>query len=223
MGTAPVSGTPAPPGFLAASPSSMNFGNIQVASSQMLYETVTNSGGSTVTISSATVTGAGFSLSGFTTSQTLAAGQSLTLSVYFAPKSAGTASGTLTLASNASNANVSVSLSATGTSLGQLSVSPGSISFGNVVVGTSQSQTGTLRCERLQRDSVFGHFEQLRICSKRLVTFPLNIPAGQSVPFTIKFAPQISGAASASIFICRIAEFLRHRNCNRNRCSGNTT
>ena len=45
-GTAPVSGTPATPGFLAASPFSMNFGSIQVANSQMLYETVTNSGGS---------------------------------------------------------------------------------------------------------------------------------------------------------------------------------
>lgn len=198
MGTAPVSGTPAPPGFLAASPSSMNFGSIQVASSQILYETVTNSGGSTVTISSAMVTGAGFSLGGFTTSQTLAAGQSLTLSVSFAPKSAGTASGTLTLASNASNANVSVSLSATGTSPGQLSVSPGSISFGSVVVGTSRSQTGTLSASgsSVTVSSATSNSSEFVLSG---LSFPLSIPAGQSVPFTIKFAPQISGAASASI------------------------
>ena len=198
MGTAPVSGTPAPPGFLAASPSSMNFGSIQVASSQMLYETITNSGGSTVTISSATVTGAGFSLSGFTAPQTLAAGQSLTLSVYFAPRSAGTASGALTLASNASNANVSVSLSGTGTSPGQLSVSPGSISFGNVVVGTSQSQTGTLSASgsSVTVSSATSNSSEFVLSG---LAFPLSIPAGQSVPFTIKFAPQISGAASASI------------------------
>jgi hypothetical protein len=195
-GTAPLSGTT--PGFLAASPSSMNFGSIQVASSQMLYETVTNSGGSSVTISSPTVTGAGFSLSGFTTSQTLAAGQSLTLSVYFAPKSAGAASGTLTLTSNASNANLSVSLSATGTSPGQLSVSPGSISFGNVVVGTSQSQTGTLGASgsSVTVSSATSSSSEFVLSG---MSFPLNIPAGQSVPFTIKFAPQISGTASASI------------------------
>jgi hypothetical protein len=197
-GTAPISGTPAPPGFLAASPSSINFGSIQVASSQMLYETVTNSGGSSVTISSATVTGVGFSLSGFTASQTLAAGESLTLSVSFAPKSAGTASGTLALASNASNANVSVSLSATATSPGQLSVSPGSISFGNVVVGTSQSQTGTLSASgsSVAVSSATSNSPEFVLSG---LTFPLSLPAGQSVPFTIKFSPQISGTASARI------------------------
>ena len=221
MGTAPVSGTPAPPGFLAASPSNMNFGSIQVASSQMLYETVTNSGGSSVTISSATVTGAGFSLSGFTASQTLAAGESLTLSVSFAPRSAGTASGTLTLASNASDANLKVSLSAIATSPGQLSVSPGSISFGNVVVGTSQSQTGTLSVSgsSVTVSSATSSSSEFVLSG---LSFPLNIPAGQSVPFTIKFAPQISGTASASISFASI-NFLRHGNCNRHRCSGNTT
>src|SRR6266851_1234277 len=49
---------------LAASPSSVSFGNTQVGSSQTQHETLTNSGNSTVTISQATGTGAGFSLSG---------------------------------------------------------------------------------------------------------------------------------------------------------------
>jgi fibronectin type 3 domain-containing protein len=31
------------------------------------------------------------------------------------------------------------------------------------------------------------------------VTFPLSIAAGQSVPFAVKFAPQVSGTASANI------------------------
>ena len=31
------------------------------------------------------------------------------------------------------------------------------------------------------------------------MSFPLSIPAGQSVPFTIKFTPQISGTASGHI------------------------
>src|SRR5258708_37835365 len=135
----------------------MNFGSLQLPNTQMLHETVTNSGGSSLTISQATMTGAGFSLSGFTAPQTLAAGQSLTFSVYFAPSSGGTVSGALTLLSklsNASNTSVSVSLSGTGTSPGQLTVSPGSVSFGNVVVGTSQSQTGTLSARALASRSL---------------------------------------------------------------------
>jgi hypothetical protein len=195
-GTAPLSGTT--PGFLAASPSSMNFGSIQVASSQMLYETVTNSGGSSATISSVTVTGAGFSLSGFTAPQTLAAGQSLTFSIYFAPSSGGTVSGALKLASNASNTSVSVSLSGTGTSPGQLTVSPGSVSFGNVVVGTSQSQTGTLSASgsSVTVSSATSSSSEFALSG---VAFPLSIAAGQSVPVTVKFTPQISGSASANI------------------------
>ena len=220
-GTVPVSGTPATPGFLATSPASLNFGSIQLPGSQMLNETVTNSGGSSVIISQATVMGTGFSLGSITVPQTLAAGQSLTLSVSFAPKSAGTASGTLTLASNASNANLIVSLSATGTSPGQLSVSPGSISFGNVVVGTSQSQTGTLSASgsSVTVSSATSNSPEFVLSG---LSFPLNIPAGQSVPFTIKFAPQISGTASAQHFVRRV-NFVRHRNRERNRCSGNPT
>jgi hypothetical protein len=189
---------PATPGFLGTSPSSLNFGSIQVSGSQALNETVTNSGGSSVTISQAMVTGTGFSLGRVTFPQTLAAGQSLTLSVSFAPKSAGTASGALMLSSNASNANVSVSLSATGASPGQLSVAPGSISFGNVVVGASQSQTGTLSAtgSSVTVSSATSNSSEFVLSG---LTFPLSIPAGQSVPFTIKFSPQISGTASANI------------------------
>jgi Abnormal spindle-like microcephaly-assoc'd, ASPM-SPD-2-Hydin len=197
-GTPPVSGPTATPGFLGTSPSSLSFGSIQLPGSQVLNETVTNSGGSSVTISQATVTGAGFSLGSVTLPQTLAAKASLTLSISFAPKSAETASGALMLSSNASNANVSVTLSATGTSPGQLSVAPGSISFGNVVVGTSQSQSGTLSASgsSVTVSSATSNSSEFVLSG---LTFPLNIPAGQSVPFTIKFSPQISGTASASI------------------------
>lgn len=197
-GMAPLPGTPATPGFLAASPSGMNFGNIQLATSQMLYETVTNSGGSSVTLSQATVTGSGFSLGSFTAPQTLAAGQSLTLSVYFAPKSTGAASGALTLVSNASDANLNISLSATGTSPGKLTVSPGSISFGNVVVGNSKSLTGTLTASGSSVTVTSGTSSSSEFALNS-AAFPLTIPAGQSMPFTIKFAPQIGGAASANI------------------------
>jgi len=197
-GTLPVSETPATPGFLATSPSSMNFGSVQLPGSQVLYETVTNSGGSSVTISQATVMGTGFGLNGFTGPQTLAAGQSLTFSVYFAPSSGGTVNGALTLASNASNATVTVSLSGTGMSPGQLTVSPASISLGNVVVGTSQSQTGALSASGSSVTVSSGTSSSSEFALSG-ITFPLSISAGQSVPFTVKFAPRTSGTASANI------------------------
>ena len=50
---------------------------------------LSNTGGSTVHISGATVTGAGFSVSGISVPTTLNAGQSLTFNVNFNPQSSG--------------------------------------------------------------------------------------------------------------------------------------
>ena len=76
--------TPSPtiaaPGVLVAYPSSLGFAALQIGSSQTLAATVTNSGGSDVTITQATIlqttTGASsFTLNGLSLPITLAAGQ----------------------------------------------------------------------------------------------------------------------------------------------------
>lgn len=186
------------PGYLVASPSSLDFGNAQLNSSQTKYATLTNSGGSSLTISQATVTGAGFGLSGFISPETLAPGQNLTVTLVFAPTVVGTVSGTVTFASDASDANLIVALSGSGTSAGQLAVSPGSMSFGTTVVGTKQSQTGTLSATGSSVTISSGSSSSSEFGLGGM-TLPLTIAAGQSVPFTVTFAPQTSGTASANI------------------------
>ena len=90
----PLSGTGVTGGTLAANPSSLNFGNVQTGNNQTLAETVTNSGGSSVTITQAAVTGSGFTVNGLNLPLTLAPGQSSpSFNVVFAPQSAGAASG----------------------------------------------------------------------------------------------------------------------------------
>ncbi len=197
-GTGTSSGTATTAGYLGANPSSMNFGSIQVGSGQTQYVTLTNSGGASVTISQATVTGSGFSLSGFTAPETLAAGQSLTLTLAFAPSLSGTWSGAVTFASNAYNPTLSVSLSGTGTSPGQLTVSPGSMSFGTIVVGTGQTQTGTLSASGSSVTVSSGTSNSSEFILGGM-TLPFTIAAGQSVPFSVTFSPQTSGTASANV------------------------
>jgi hypothetical protein len=75
---------------------------------------VTNTGNASVTISSITETGAGFTLSGAGTPVTLSAGQSLTFSVGFSPTAAGSDSGSVSVVSNASGSPTTISLSGTG-------------------------------------------------------------------------------------------------------------
>ena len=64
--TIPLSGTGATQGALTANPASLAFGSVQVGSSTSLSETLTNTGGSSLTISAASASGTGFSLSGLT-------------------------------------------------------------------------------------------------------------------------------------------------------------
>jgi hypothetical protein len=98
----PLSGVAVTQGQITPNPTSLTFGNVAVGSTKTLTETLTNSGGSSLTISAAAATGTGFTLSGLTLPLTLPAGQRTTFSVQFAA-TAGAASGNVTLTSNGAN------------------------------------------------------------------------------------------------------------------------
>src|SRR6202790_2959984 len=113
------SSTSSSSGTLAASATSLNFGNVAPGASSPQTLTVTNTGTSAVTISQATVTGAGFSIVGGMSSVSIAAGQNQIFQVQFAPKSAGSVSGSISVASDATNSPLAISLSGNGmTTLG---------------------------------------------------------------------------------------------------------
>jgi len=141
--TVSLSGTGVSGGYLTPSPASLNFGSMAVGSKQTQAVTVTNSGGSSVGITQAAVSGTGFTMSGFSP-QVLAVGQSLSVNIGFSAASAGTASGTLSLSSTATDSNLSVGLSGTGVSGGYLTPSPASLNFGSISVGSSQTQSVTV-------------------------------------------------------------------------------
>jgi hypothetical protein len=193
-----LSGTGTTPGTLVANPASLSFGSVQVGNSANLSETLTNSGGSSVTISQASVTGATFSITGLSLPLTLNAGQSVTFTAIFAPTASGAVSGSLSIVSNASNSPLSIALSGTGTASGTLAVSPTSLSFGNVVVGFSASLNGSLTASGA---SVTVNSASLNNGEFALsgVSLPLTLAAGQSTTFTVTFTPQASGATSASL------------------------
>ena len=193
-----LSGTGTASGFLSA-PSSMSFGSVTVGNSQSQTLTISNSGGSNVTISGASVTGAGFSVTGLSFPYTLSPGASASMSVTFAPTNSGAASATLTLASNASNPTVNVSLSGTGSALvGTISVSPGSLSFGSVTIGSTQTQNGSVTASggTVTLSSTSSSNSLFTVSG---LSLPVTLSAGQSVPFTVTFAPTTTGTASASL------------------------
>jgi hypothetical protein len=196
----PLSGSAVTPGQLTANPASLAFGSVQAGGSATLTDSITNTGGSSVTISQASVSTAGFSISGLSFPLVLNPGTSVTYSVTFAPQSAVNATGGITVGSNASNPSLSVALSGTGTAQGQLTVAPTTVNFGNATVGTNVSQTSSLTAggSSVTVSSASVSSSEFSLTG---VSFPMTIPAGQSVPVTLTFSPQASGTASAVLAV----------------------
>ncbi|WP_162601885.1 choice-of-anchor D domain-containing protein [Occallatibacter savannae] len=99
---------------LTANASSVSFGSVLVNAPAEQSITLTASGNTPVTISSVGVTGAGFSASGLTAPVTLNPGQTATVNVQFTPTAAGSASGQLTIGSNATGGALSIAMTGTG-------------------------------------------------------------------------------------------------------------
>jgi hypothetical protein len=131
--------------LLNSSLSSMSFGSVTVSGSQSLSATLTNGGNSNVTISNVTVSGAGFNATGIPAGLILAPGQTATLTATFAPSAAGSESGSVSVASNATNSPDSITLSGTGTAPVAHSVQLAWTSSTSTVVGYNaywSSQSG---------------------------------------------------------------------------------
>jgi hypothetical protein len=96
---------------LGANPTSLEFGTVAVGSSSSLTVRLTNTGNSDVTVSGVSVCGTGFSANGVPAGLTLTPGQTTTLTVQFAPAGTGTSTGSVSVASNATNSPATISLS----------------------------------------------------------------------------------------------------------------
>jgi hypothetical protein len=187
-------------GQLGASPAVVTFGSVATGSSGSQTVTLTNSGAASLTISQATATGAGFSISGLATPKTLTSGQSASFTAQFAPTAGGSATGTISIVSNAPNSPTTISMTGTGAQ-GQLAASPASVTFGSVAVGSSGSQSvtltnsGTASLTISQANASGAGFTITGLAT------PLTINAGQTATFTAQFAPTTGGNATGSISI----------------------
>ena len=103
-----------PPGRLVASASALSFGDVDIGSSSILGVTFTNSGSSNITISNVTISGPGFTASGVSAGLIVTSGQIVTLDVTFAPAATGSATGSVSVVSNASNSPASITLTGIG-------------------------------------------------------------------------------------------------------------
>ena len=182
-------------GQLSVTPSSFSFGTVNLGTTSALQTGTLMATNGDVTLTTDTLSGAGFIFSGITFPLTIPSGQNASFNISFAPAATGSASGTLSLTSNASNTLPAIGLSGTGAGL---SVSPSILNFGAVPDGTnSASQTGTLTAIgtnlTITAANVTGNFSV-----SGLPTLPFTIAAGQSQPYTVTFNPAAGSPGAAT-------------------------
>lgn len=182
---------------LSVSPASISFGSVTLGNSSTGSVVITNSShNSRVNLNSLQSAGTGFSVSGPSMPMTLYSGQSVTLTATFTPQAAGAATGSVFI----SGPGLMIPLTGTGSAAaaGQLTISPGALSFGNVNVGNATTQPSSLTATgaSVTVSSASVSNAQFTITGLAL---PLTINAGQTVAFDVVFAPTSAGSEAAAL------------------------
>ena len=201
-----VSGTgTATDGQLALNPASEAFGNVDTGSTASVTVTLTNSGGTAVNVSQASISGTGFKLSGITTPLTVNPSQNTTFTVSFAPTTGGSVTGTVTITSDASNSSLTMPLTGTGVAPGALTSTPTSLTFGSIVVGNNSTLTDKLTNTGATSITISQVSASGTVFSVSGITTPMTLSAGQSTNISVKFAPTATGSASGSVTVTSTA------------------
>jgi hypothetical protein len=210
--SAPLSGSgQATPPDIDVSPLSLDFGTVAVGTTVTLTTTIHNVGGSDLTLSALTLAGsADFALGAGAPSVPfiVAGGGSVNVPVDYAPSGVGPDSGTLEIASDDPDEPlIGVALDGTGeaaTADPDIDVSPPSLDFGSVDVGTTATLTMTilnvggsdLTVTQLKRQGS-GDFA----LGSSAPAVPFTVPPGGAVDVPVDYAPSGAGSDSASLRI----------------------
>lgn len=199
-----VSGTGVTPGTLAATPSSISFGSVPIGSKNTQTVQLKNTSGSALTIFSDSLVGTGYTMSGLASSPsfTLAAGQTFSFTVAFAPTTTGSATGSLTLRSTATNSSLTLALSGTGGSATRtISLSATSLNFGSEVVGGTSTESIAVKNTGNSSLSVSTISVSGTGFSVGSGVAGTTIAAGQTAELKVLFAPKTTGTVSGRVTI----------------------
>ena len=188
-------------GTITSNSATISFSPTQVGATATQNVTLSVSG-APITVISAQVSGAGFTLASPMLPSTLSSGQSLALTIQFAPQTVGQLNGSLVIASNASNSTLTVALLGSGTaaSAGTIAANSTTVNFGPTQVGATATQNVTLSVSGAPITVISAQVSGagFTLASPML---PSTLSSGQSLALTIQFAPQTVGQLSGSLVI----------------------
>jgi centrosomal CEP192-like protein/HYDIN/CFA65/VesB family protein len=190
-------------GTLTADPGSLSFGVIKVGQTETKTVRLKNTGTTAVRVSRNTLVGAGYRIVGITFPKTLSEGETVSFSVEFGPTKSGSVSGKLQLLSNASNSTLNVPLSGEGLAAepGYATVTPLSTPFGDVPVGTKDTEIITVKNTGSTTLSVESVTTSAKGFSISGIKTPMSVEGGAETHFTVAFLPEAAGRVSGSIVV----------------------
>lgn len=200
----PLSGNGVAPA-ISVNPAGLAFGNVNVGTTTSQTVTVSNPGTANLVISNVAITGTGITM-GPLSQTTIIPNGSAAFTVQFAPTVAGLVTGSLTLTSNAPNSPTVIVLSGAGVAP-EISVTPTSLAFGDVIVGGSNSlvltvqNTGSAHLTIASASIAGSNFFTLTI-----PLLPVTLAPSQSINFNLQFAPTSAGSASGSLSLVSNAQ-----------------
>jgi hypothetical protein len=195
---------PAPTPAIQVSSTSITFpsGVVGTTTSQALI--ITNTGTATLSITQINETGAAFSVSGFSSLPlNVNAGQQATITVAFTPTAAGSASGSISIVSNAPTSPTAVSLGGSGVAATlTLNITPTSLSFGSITTGIS-SAAQMVTITNTGNSNVVISQMTLSGAGYSMTggSTPVTLSPSQNLTLSVTFSPTIAGSASGSISI----------------------
>jgi hypothetical protein len=201
---------------IAVAPSALGFGNVPVGSSRTQAVALTNTSTADLSLSGVSVNGTGYAVSGLSYPYALAPGQTAQLNVTFSPPTVGTDSGSVQVSAatqtwkrprrwryaSSTTMTATVALSGSGISAaGQITPSPGSLSFGNLLPGTSQTLTEVLTNTGTTSVTVSQASVSSAAFTASGLSLPASLGAGQSLTFGVVFTPTVSGSITGNLSI----------------------
>lgn len=187
---------------MSVAPASVSFGSVALGDTASQSVTITNGGGSSLTVTQASTAAAGVKITGMSLPFTISAGKQATFNVIFSPKVAGAVSGKISVMTDVSSSPSTVSVSGTGmAATALLTTNASRLNFGNVQVGKSSALSVTLTNAGNSNVTVAKVVVSGAQFSESGVSAGLILAPGQSATLDAAFSPMAAGNLSGNVTV----------------------
>jgi hypothetical protein len=185
----------------------LDFGQVLVGTSRTLAVTISNVGSATCTVTALSVTGsAEFALNAAAPVLpfAVAPGASVDVLVDYTPVSVGVDSGTLHVASDASDSPATVALSGTGKAEPDIAISPTGLTYGTITVGSTTTLATTISnlgdADLTVSELTFTGSADFAL-NTVAPTPPFVVAAGTSIAVPVDYTPSVPKAVNAVLWV----------------------